>query len=125
MMTAETSNAQLRTTDDASFDADLGSARLVLVKFTGTWCPPCKALQPTLDAVARDRRDLVVLSVDVDASQQVAQRYGVRAVPTLIAFRDGKPFGQLVGNQPRSTIDKLLAISAPAPAPAGRSSSAE
>lgn len=98
-----------RDTDDAHFDADLKSAPLVLVKFTGTWCPPCRAMQPTIDAIADERKDLLVLSIDVDEQQLVAQRFGVRSVPTLIAFRNGRPIGSLVGHLPRATIDKLLA----------------
>lgn len=97
-----------RRTDDASFAADVAAAPLVLVKFAGTWCPPCRALQPTLDALARDRTDVLVLSVDVDESQSLAQKYEVRSVPTLLAFRDGRPIGRLVGNQPRARIEELL-----------------
>jgi thioredoxin 1 len=102
------SRPQPRRTDDASFDADVAAAPLVLVKFAGTWCPPCRALQPTLDAIARDRDDVLVLSVDVDDSQALAQKFGVRSVPTLVAFRDGRAIGQLVGNQPRARIEALL-----------------
>jgi thioredoxin 1 len=66
-------------------------------------------MQPTIDALAEERKDLLVLSIDVDEHQLVAQRFGVRSVPTLIAFRNGLPIGQLVGHMPRATIDKLLA----------------
>ncbi len=99
---------RLKQTDETHFAQDLSSAPLVLVKFTGTWCPPCRAMQPTLDALVKDRADLVVLSVDVDTDQSVAQQYGVRAIPTLIAFRGGRPIGQLVGNASRTAIEKLL-----------------
>lgn len=101
------SRPQHRRTDDASFAADV-AAGLVLVKFTGAWCPPCRALQPTLDAIARDRRELVVLDVDVDASQTLAEKFGVRTIPTLLAFRDGQAIGKLVGNVPRAQIEGLL-----------------
>ncbi len=101
-------NPRLRVTDDVHFDADVASAPLVLVKFGGTWCPPCRALEPTLDALVRDRADVTVLSVDVDTEQAVSQRFGVRSIPTMILFRQGKPAGQLVGNQPRASIEKLL-----------------
>lgn len=107
----------LRATDDQHFDADVASSPLVLVKFTGTWCPPCRALQPTLEKLAAERADVLVLTVDVDEEQQVAQRYGVRGVPTLLAFRDGKPVGQLIGAHPRANIEKLLGA-APRQAPA-------
>lgn len=99
-----------RRTDDASFARDVAAAPLVLVKFAGTWCPPCRALQPTLDALARDRADLLVLSVDVDDNQTLAQEYEVRSVPTLVAFRGGRPIGRLVGNQPRARIEALLQL---------------
>lgn len=99
---------QCRPTDDARFDTDVRAAGLALVKFTGRWCPPCKAIQPTLDAIAAAHPSLTVLTLDVDEQQQVAQRYGVRSVPTLIAFRQGRPVGQLVGNLPREKIERLL-----------------
>lgn len=99
-----------RRTDDVSFATDVAAAPLVLVKFTGTWCPPCRALQPTLDAIARDRADLLVLSVDVDDNQALAQAYEVRSVPTLVAFRDGRQVGRLVGNQPRARVEALLGL---------------
>ena len=100
--------ARLRETDDARFAQDLACAGWVLVKFTGAWCPPCRALQPTLEKLCHERPDVQVLSLDVDAHPALAQRYGVRALPTLIAFRGGAPAGQLVGNVARSRIDALL-----------------
>lgn len=101
-------NSRLRDTDDAKFHEDLKSAPLVLVKFAGAWCPPCRAMQPTIEALVNERPELLVLSVDVDSEQRVAQHYGVRAVPTLIAFRNGRPIGQLVGLATRTMLDKLL-----------------
>jgi thioredoxin 1 len=97
-----------RDTDELSFEADLKSAPLVLLKFSGTWCPPCRALEPTIAGLVAGRQDLLVLSIDVDEQQALAQRFGVRSVPTMIAFRNGRPLGQLVGNASRSTIEKLL-----------------
>ncbi len=103
-----TPHARLKETDEQHFDAELRAVSLVLVKFTGTWCAPCRALQPTLERLVNERVEVTVLSVDVDEQQAVAQRFGVRAVPTLIAFRQGRPIGQLVGNASRTAIDKLL-----------------
>ncbi|MBX7097400.1 MAG: thioredoxin family protein [Myxococcaceae bacterium] len=100
--------SQLREVDDATFDAEVASAPLVLVKFTAAWCPPCRALQPTLEAVAKDRPGLQVLSVDVDEQQATAQRFGVRALPTLLVFRGGQVAGQVVGNQSRAAVERLL-----------------
>ena len=98
----------VRPTDDSKFEADVSSSPLVLVKFTGQWCPPCRALEPVLEKLSEERRDVLVLSVDVDENQQVSQRFGVRSVPTLIAFKKGRPSGQLVGAMPRRMIDALL-----------------
>ncbi len=98
----------LRTTDDSRFETDVNSAPLVLVEFGGTWCPPCKALKPTLEAMAAQHPEVPVLWLDVDESQAVTQRFGVRSIPTLIAFRNGKATGQLVGAVPRSMIEALL-----------------
>lgn len=81
---------------------------MVLVKFSGAWCAPCRALQPTLEAIARDRGDVAVLEVDVDESQAVAQRFEIRSVPTVVAFRDGQPIGRIVGNLPRARVEALL-----------------
>jgi thioredoxin 1 len=99
----------LRETDDARFDVDLASAPLVLVKFGAVWCPPCRLLDPVVEQLAEERTDLLVLSVDVDDAQAVSQRFGIRSVPSVIAFRGGKPIGQLVGYVPRAALDKLLA----------------
>ncbi len=103
-----TIHARLKETDEQHLDAELRAAALVLVKFTGAWCAPCRALQPTLEKLVHERDEVTVLSVDVDTQQAVANRFGVRAVPTLIAFRQGRPIGQLVGNASRTAIDKLL-----------------
>mgnify|MGYP000449807680 CR=1 FL=1 len=103
-----TKHPRLRTSTDASFAADLAAAPLVLVKFAGAWCPPCRALQPTLEAIARDRDDILVLSVDVDENHALAEQFKVRSVPTLVAFRAGQPIGQILGNQPRPRIEALL-----------------
>lgn len=103
-----TLHARLKETDEQHFDAELRAAPLVLVKFTGAWCAPCHALQPTLEKLVHERAEVTVLSVDVDTEQAVTNRFGVRALPTLIAFRQGRPIGQLVGNASRKAIDTLL-----------------
>lgn len=102
-------NALLQLTDDSRFDADVKSAPTVLVAFSGTWCPPCRALEPTLAKLASERPDVRVLEIDVDANQLVAQRLLVRTVPTLFLFRQGRIVSQLIGNQPRARLDDWLA----------------
>lgn len=93
--------------DDAAFARATAAGR-VLVKFTGAWCPPCKAIEPTLDALRADNADVTVVVVDTDDSPELGARFGVRALPTLLMFRDGRVTGQLVGNQPRATLDAFI-----------------
>ena len=100
---------KLPLTDDARFDTDVASAPTVLVAFSGSWCPPCRVLEPTRAKLAADRPDVKVLEIDVDDNQVAAQRLLVRSVPTLFLFRHGKIVGQLVGNQPRAKLDDWLA----------------
>ena len=70
----------------------------VLVDFFATWCGPCKMLAPTLDQVAAEVAGRAkVVKVDIDASPDLAQRFGVMSIPTLIAFKDGKQISKNVG----------------------------
>lgn len=81
----------------------------VLVDFFATWCGPCKMLAPTLDAVAAEVADRAkVYKVDVDQSPDVAGKYGVMSVPTLILFKGGQPAKQLIGAQPKPALMALF-----------------
>ncbi len=87
----------------------LDAEQPVLVDFFATWCGPCKMLAPTLDAVAAEVADRAkVYKVDVDQSPDVAAKYGVMSVPTLILFKGGQPARQMVGAQPKSALLSLF-----------------
>ncbi|MEM7305095.1 MAG: thioredoxin [Planctomycetota bacterium] len=85
--------------DDRGFDREITQSKgAALVDFSAEWCAPCRALGPTVDAVANDFAGrATVAKVQVDDSPELANRFGVRSIPTLIFFRDGEEVDRVVG----------------------------
>jgi thioredoxin 1 len=95
--------------DESQFAAFLKANRLVLVDFFAPWCGPCRAFEPALQALAEDFTDRVaVAKVNIDESTALAEAYAVRAVPTLIIFRDGEVVESLTGARTREDLSKRL-----------------
>lgn len=74
------------------------SSGVVLVDFHATWCGPCQQLRPILGELEQTRPDIQIVGVDFDKAPNVAVKYCVRSLPTLVLFKDGKPVGQRTGN---------------------------
>lgn len=100
--------AIVQLTNDNFDNEVLQSKTPVLVDFWAAWCGPCRMLSPLVDQVAEERTDVKIGKVNVDEQQDLAMRYGVSSIPTLILFRDGKPVKNSVGVIPKDAILNLL-----------------
>lgn len=97
--------------NDSNFAGEVLEAdRPVLVDFWAEWCPPCKAMSPTIDTLAEElAADFKIVKLDVDSNPSITVAYHVRAMPTLIIFKDGAPVDVKVGaGQSRVQLIKWL-----------------
>ncbi|MGB0454314.1 MAG: thioredoxin [Bacteriovoracaceae bacterium] len=100
----------VKQTDAGSFDQEvLNNPKPTLVDFWAEWCGPCKALAPTLEEIGSEYSEKIeVFKVEVDTNQELAQKYGIRSIPTMMIFKEGKVVETLVGNVPKSDIETSI-----------------
>ena len=81
----------MKIVDQKEFDILVATPdKLILVDFFATWCGPCKMLAPVLEEVSADYPEVTFVKVDVDESEELARRYGIRVIPTLVLLRNGE-----------------------------------
>jgi thioredoxin 1 len=104
-------SANIHTLTDQTFDEQVKSAdRPVLVDFWAEWCGPCKMIGPILEELAVEQADrLTIAKLNVDDNPQIALRFEVMSIPTMIVFKDGEPVSRLVGARPKSRLLSDLA----------------
>jgi len=98
---------EILETSDATFDEVTGAGGWVLVDFWAPWCGPCKAIAPVLEQLVAERDNLTIAKVNVDNNPTSPGRFGVRGIPTLVLFNDGKVVDQMTGAKSKEFDDWL------------------
>lgn len=93
--------------ENENFD-DLKRDGVVLVDFYADWCGPCKMVSPILEEIADERNDFKIIKVNVDKANDLAAKYGVMSIPTMIVFKNGVEVDKNIGFLPKDDIIKLI-----------------
>ena len=97
-------NIKILKTDEFESEV-LKSDKVTVVDFFATWCNPCRALAPILETAGKELGDKVkVVKIDVDESEDIARKYGVMSIPTMVIIKDGKELDRMVGLLNKQTI---------------------
>ena len=98
----------IKITKNNFADEVINSEKSVLLDFWAAWCGPCRMVAPVLDEIASERSDLKVGKINVDEENELAEKFGVMSIPTLVAIKDGKIVRQAVGVRPKEQILDLF-----------------
>lgn len=100
--------AELTITSADFEELVLKSEKPVLLDFWATWCGPCQMIAPTIHEISEERTDIVVGKVNVDEEMQLALKFGIESIPTLLVFKNGELVNKGVGLLPKASILKLI-----------------
>jgi thioredoxin 1 len=97
---------------ESTFEQEvLQSDKPVLVDFWAEWCAPCHAVSPVLDRIVAERNgEIKLVKVNIDEEQELAMRFGVQSIPTMILFKDGQPAAATMGARPKGDIERQLGL---------------
>jgi len=98
------------TINDSNFDDEIKNSQLpILIDFWAEWCGPCKQIGPILEELGEAKKDkLKIFKLNVDENPQTPQKFGVRGIPTLMLFKDGKLIDTKVGSLPKNMLESWL-----------------
>ena len=91
-----------------NFEEIISSDKPVLVDFYADWCGPCRMLSPVVEEIAKEREDIIVAKVNVDREEDLARRFNIYSIPSLIVFKGGEPVRQANGARPKAGILSLI-----------------
>ena len=98
------------STNDDNFEKDINESKVsVLVDFWAEWCGPCKQIGPILEEIAIEHKSKIkVLKINIDENPQTPQKFGVRGIPTLMFFKEGKLIESKVGSLPKTALEAWI-----------------
>jgi thioredoxin 1 len=97
---------------ESTFEVEvIQSETPVIVDFWAEWCGPCHAVAPLLDKIVEERPgEVKLVKVNIDEERQLADRYGIASIPTMILFKSGEPAAAVIGAQPKGAIERSLGL---------------
>jgi len=103
-------NANILEITDGTFDSEVAGSELTMVDFWAEWCGPCRMVAPVVEELAESyaEKGLKVGKVDVDENPNVAARYGIRSIPTILFFKDGEVVDRIVGAMPKPFFEEKV-----------------